>query len=217
MFAKLKRIRVQLPKRLQLGLNQEQREEGVTLIELLAVVVILGIISAIAVPAVSSAINNAKVTATLNDEGTLQVALQRYYNQTGSYPASLTDLTKPITGQGQNGQTHGPYMTTSFPEVDGWGNNIYYAPVATGAVNTGYILLSGDGNNNAAWTQTTLNEALTSLPGSGVSPYTYIYAGGGTTTSDQLQAAPTVGALPTTTGADISSVANLASTAFVDK
>lgn len=174
MFAKLKSIRVQLPKRLQLGLNKEQREEGVTLIELLAVVVILGIISAIAVPAVSSAINNAKVTATLNDEGTIQVALQRYYNQFGKFPGTLGALTQQTSGS--NGQNHGPYMTTSFPEVDGWGNNIFYEP--TGSNNSGYFLLSGDGNAASAWTASPTTEPFSSLTGSGASNTTYIYATG---------------------------------------
>ncbi len=179
MFAKLKNIRVKLPKRLQLGLNQEQREEGVTLIELLAVVVILGIISAIAVPAVSSAINNAKVTATLNDEGTLQIALQRYYNQYDIYPTSLSILL--TSSKTVDGQTHGPYVTNTFPENDGFGNPIYYAQVDGG---TGYILLSGDG------------QVLTPTSGKlTIGSSSYIYAAGGADSKGSIASVPTTAAL----------------------
>ncbi len=184
MFAKLKNIRVKLPKRLQLGLNLEQREEGVTLIELLAVVVILGIISAVAVPVVSGAINNAKVNATLNSEGTIQVALQRYYDQMGYYPLNLSTLagaysttTGTTTG---SGPTAGPYLSNQFPELDGFGHRIYYLPVkgASGTHAPGYILVSGDG--------TSLTGATLTL----ASNTPYIYAAGGNNGGTSLLGSP---------------------------
>ena len=214
MFEKLKSIRVQLPKRLQLGLSKEQREEGVTLIELLAVVVILGIISAIAVPAVSSAINNAKVTATMNDEGTIQVALQRYYDHMGYYPATLSILSGTYSttngGASTTPPTAGPYLSNQFPESDGWGNYIYYAPVGPANAATGYILLSGDGNSSPQWTLKTgaSGVQLSNLPGSG-SNDTYIYAGGGSIGSGsslvQLGSQPTTGTLPSSDSSAVSS------------
>jgi|GEM_PF-3693149 len=232
MFAKLKSIRVQLPKRLQLGLNQEQREEGVTLIELLAVVVILGIISAVAIPVVSGAINNAKVSATLNSEGTIQVALQRYYDQTGYYPTNLTVLAGPYsttgTGKGDfaaNGNA-GPYLSNQFPEFDGWSNYIYYAPVTSAGAAatsngsaTGYILLSGDGGVSTDWTATTssgsgITFSSTNLPGS--STGAYIFAGGGSTSAYQLGSQPTMGVLSSSVNSNIFNAATKATSAFVD-
>ncbi len=178
MFEKLKSIRVQLPKRLQLGLSKERREEGVTLIELLAVVVILGIISAVAVPVVSGAINNAKVNATLNSEGTVQVALQRYYDQMGYYPKNLNVLTEKYsttTGLQSSSGNAGPYLSNQFPEVDGFGHKFFYRAVgstASGAPGaSGYMLVSGDGLSLS----TALGGKTTSL----VNGTSYIYAGGG--------------------------------------
>ncbi|MHB1628407.1 MAG: type II secretion system protein, partial [Bacilli bacterium] len=172
--------------------SKEQREEGVTLIELLAVVVILGIISAIAVPAVSSAINNAKLNATLNDEGTIQVALQRYYNQMGYYPTKLNALTTSFTTRG-NLKT-GPYLPNQFPEADGFGNNFVYLAVGSktpGAPGpTGYILVSGDGASLSA-----LLTKSTAL----ASGTPYIYAGGGVdASSNQVGSAPVLTTTPPT-------------------
>ncbi len=200
MFAKLKSIRVQLPKRLQLGLNKEQREEGVTLIELLAVVVILGIISAVAIPAVSSAINNAKINSTLNSEGTIQVALQRYYDQAGHYPSAISQLSTSHTNPATN-NTYGPYVTNSFPENDGFGNPMYYAQINGG---TGYIILSGDGNTLSA------NGSSSGVIESGGVANSFIYASGGTdVNSNNISSIPTVTAkgLPATLATDAGSAA----------
>jgi prepilin-type N-terminal cleavage/methylation domain-containing protein len=68
-------------------------KKGVTLIELLVVVVILGIIAAVAIPAVMS--NQATAFANTNDQNLaiVQEAVQRYaIDHDGDYPATLNDL-----------------------------------------------------------------------------------------------------------------------------
>ncbi len=131
--------------------RQMNNDEGVTLIELMAVVVILGIIAAVAIPVVTSAITQAKVNTTETNLGTLQQAIERYAADHGQYPGTLGVLdtttnsggTQVVTGQ----QSYGPYLSTQFPEPDSWGNDIYYAPVKTtsGSV-SGYVLLSFNGS-----------------------------------------------------------------------
>ncbi len=133
-----------------------QREEGLTLIEVLAVVVILGIVAAIAVPSVTKAIDQAKVNSTETTLGTLQSALQRYYFDEGEYPKNLTFLTKVMdstgtaNGTSSNPQSawQGPYIQSSVPVDDAWGNPIYYGYVSDGSGTvSGYVLLSGDGQS----------------------------------------------------------------------
>lgn len=114
-------------------------DEGVTLIELMAVVVILGIIAAVAIPVVTSAITQAKVNTTETNLGTLQQALERYAADHGQYPATLSALDS-------KGKHYGPYLATAFPEPDSWGNNIYYAPVTKSNQVIGYVVLSGNGS-----------------------------------------------------------------------
>ncbi|WP_188882592.1 type II secretion system protein [Alicyclobacillus cellulosilyticus] len=118
----------------------QKRQEGLTLIELLAVVVILAVIAAIAVPVVSNAVDQSKKSATLSTLGTLQGAIEHYYFDVGKYPSSLNDLT---TSPGNVNNWNGPYMQQSKPYLDSWGNYIYYA---VGSNKKYYILVAGEGN-----------------------------------------------------------------------
>ena len=63
-----------LNKKMKLWKNQK----GLTLIELLAVIVILGIIAAIAVPSISGTINKTKVKADASTETMIREAALRY-------------------------------------------------------------------------------------------------------------------------------------------
>lgn len=168
------------------NLSEEQREQGVTLIEMLAVVVILGIVSAIAVPAVETAINSAKVNSTESDLGTVQQALERYYFDHNQYPATLAVLSQTTDINGAASTivgAYGPYVNFTFPENDAFGNPIYYAPASTSgspSVDIGYVLASTDGATatTPAVTPTTTN---------------YIWAAGGTVGASVSNATPTLG------------------------
>ena len=142
-------------------LKYKRNEEGLTLIELMVVVVILGIISAVAIPAISSAINSAKVSTTESDLATLQQALQRYYIDNNQYPTTLSSLTAASVG--------GPYMDVTFPEKDAWSNPIYYAQVS----GTGYYLISGGSTSDtkSAPSGIKIND-IYAAGGTGVTPQT---------------------------------------------
>jgi type II secretion system protein G len=208
--------------------NRDEDERGLTLIEMLAVVVILGIVAAIAIPSVTSAINQAKVNSTESTLGTLQTALSRFYMDNGDYPQYLSELvatTAPSTSGTQSVTSDsfpttltsppwdGPYIRETFPINDSWGNNIDYAQLDSGA---GYVLLSGDGQKLTILTTGSgirLKDGGTQLVAAGeTSPQTVIYASGGdgvvtsggTTTTPYIGSGPTQGTLPAAIGSSLS-------------
>ncbi|KUO96732.1 type II secretion system protein GspG [Ferroacidibacillus organovorans] len=115
-------------------------EQGVTLIELLAVVVILAIIAAIAIPVVLNSIVQAKVNTTKQDMAIITEALDRYATfHDGQFPnpssfASGTTLSTILTSgtaaTGTSTSFGGPYLQ-SLPQ-DAWGNDFYYGTSSGG-------------------------------------------------------------------------------------
>lgn len=100
-------------------------DDGVTLIELLAVIVILAIIAAIAIPVVLGSINSAKVNTTEQDLSIISEALNRYNVQNGVYPSSTSpELISSISGLSS-------YV--SIPE-DAWGYDFYYESTSNGYI-----------------------------------------------------------------------------------
>ncbi|KNZ70684.1 type II secretion system protein G [Thermincola ferriacetica] len=69
-----------------------KNDRGFTLIELMVVIVIIGIIAAIAVPRFVNAISDARAETDKANIKMLQSAVERVYAKTGSYPNTLNDL-----------------------------------------------------------------------------------------------------------------------------
>ena len=93
--------------------------QGFTLIELLIVTAIIGILAAIAVPALHSAIQKARQRATMSDIRTLANTLQMYAIDTRFYPTTVSmDVLQPLLV---------PFVTQTFPKYDGWDNLYDYS------------------------------------------------------------------------------------------
>ncbi len=74
-------------------------KKGFTLIELLVVVLIIGILSAIALPQYTTAVEKARSTEAITLMGNLRYAAERYRLQTGSFPgADMTVLDIELPG-----------------------------------------------------------------------------------------------------------------------
>lgn len=72
---------------------RSQKRNGFSLIELLAVVTILGIIAAIIVPRVSVSSDTAKAKVNSHNKATINSAVERWYVEKGSWPANnLSDI-----------------------------------------------------------------------------------------------------------------------------
>ena len=72
--------------------NQRSRS-GFTLIEILAVVVILGILAGVVVPRVLASSATAKTNACYQNKAVINTAVEKFYFDSGTWPlAALTDI-----------------------------------------------------------------------------------------------------------------------------
>jgi len=70
-----------------------RNKKGLTLIELLIVVIILGALAAIAIPRITTSATTAKINACKTNVDTLNTSIEMYQIDNGSYPASLATVT----------------------------------------------------------------------------------------------------------------------------
>ena len=90
-----------------------RNRKGFTLIELLIVVVIIGILAAIAIPKFASTKEKAYVTAMKSDLRNLLTAEEAYFSDYGSYALSTTDLAG-------FSQTTSVFVTVEAADGAGW-------------------------------------------------------------------------------------------------
>lgn len=107
--------------------------KGFTLIELLIVVAIIGIIAAIAVPSLLSAIQRSKQKRTMADMRSLGTALETYQVDFNCYPTGSVIVANSVLE---------PNYMRMVPELDGWRNSFAYG-VASGGTPQDYSLGSG--------------------------------------------------------------------------
>ncbi|WP_051662842.1 type II secretion system protein GspG [Alicyclobacillus macrosporangiidus] len=113
--------------------RREQGERGLTLIEMLAVIVILGLIAAMAVPAVMGSINDSKKKTTEQSMVVISEALQRYAMEEGNgqYPVSpgygwypASSALNDVLVASPNGKSKVGYLQ-AIPK-DAWNQDFWY-------------------------------------------------------------------------------------------
>ena len=70
-------------------IRRPRLQDGFTLVELLIVVVILGVLAAIAIPQFSASTDDSKAAALDATLSNLRTAIELYYQQHGSYPSAV--------------------------------------------------------------------------------------------------------------------------------
>ena len=103
-------------------------QRGFTLIELMVVVAIVGILSAIAIPLYANVHGRARVAKAQADVRTIASAVTLYQSHMGAVPPSLAALNSPQTNS--NGITAGPFLSSTPAPPQGWSAYAYTSTTA---------------------------------------------------------------------------------------
>ncbi|GAA0815168.1 type II secretion system major pseudopilin GspG [Colwellia asteriadis] len=109
---------------------------GFTLVELLIVMVILGLLSAIVAPRMFSKVSSAKVGTAKAQMQVLATALDSYRLDIGYYPENLNQLLSS-----EDESWDGPYFPQAIPQ-DPWKNDYEYSRTASEQSGEGFSLKS---------------------------------------------------------------------------
>jgi len=105
--------------------NRRRRKAGVTLIEMLVVVTIIGLFVALVAPGMFKKADQARVTAARSQIQNFMTALGTYKLDTGVFPTTEQGLLALRAKPADANQWNGPYMPKDIPN-DPWGHPYVY-------------------------------------------------------------------------------------------
>ena len=120
------------------------REQGFTLMEMLVVLVVIGLIAAVAIPQVMRLLESAKHKAARIQLETLSQSLNYYQLDIGGYPTTEQGLKALWQSPGQNEAWNGPYVRQERQLLDPWGRPFVYRSPGQSS-DYDLISLGGDG------------------------------------------------------------------------
>lgn len=118
-------------------MKKNREQSGFTLIEIMMVLIIIGILSALIVPRLISRLDDAKVMDAKVQIKNLETALRLFKADNGFYPSTEQGLealiSPPVTGQVPEHYRTGGYLEKRSIPDDPWGNEYaYFSPGAEG-------------------------------------------------------------------------------------
>ena len=113
------------------------RIKGFTLIELLIVIAIIGIVAAIAIPNLLTALQKSKVKATMGDMKSIGTAIESYVTDHLMAPGGGT-----FTRIAETADYLTPFYIKQLPLRDGWNEMLRYQSGAIGATQANYSIIS---------------------------------------------------------------------------
>jgi general secretion pathway protein G len=100
-------------------------QHGFTLLELLVVILIIGLLTAVVAPRFLGQISKSEATAAMAQLDALDKALQSYRIDTGRFPTSTQGLRALTVQPSDEPRWRGPYMKGDIPP-DPWGSPYQY-------------------------------------------------------------------------------------------
>lgn len=118
----------------RVGRNTERRHDGFTLIELMIVVAIIGILAAIAIPNLLTAMQRSKQKRTMADIRTIATAWEARATDENTYLVSGATFTWPNTAATYStlGGKLAPTYIKALPQKDGWSRAYGFAHSSDG-------------------------------------------------------------------------------------
>lgn len=127
------------------------KRAGVTILEMLVVLAIIAMLTAVAAPQVMSYLGRAKSQTAEIEIDTLRSALQLFYIDMGRYPTSAEGLAVLLQAPSDADTTwSGPYVDSDAALIDPWSRDYLYQPSED--TNDGFVIQSLGRDGNAGGT-----------------------------------------------------------------
>ena len=127
------------------GESAKSGERGFTLMEMLVVLVVIGLIAAVAIPQVMRIFGGAKHKAAKIQLETLSHSLNFYDLDMGVYPTTEQGLKALWLPLAQSETWAGPYVREQQQLIDPWGRSFLYQSPGAGGATFDLISLGADG------------------------------------------------------------------------
>lgn len=129
-------------------------EAGYTLLELLVVLGILAVLTAIATPQLMGYFGKAKAQSAEIQIQNIGTALELYYMENGSYPSEDVGLKALVVAPPEASHWNGPYLKKAENLLDPWGRPYRYVyPASNGDYEVYSLGAKGKGNSASVKSQ----------------------------------------------------------------